>query len=68
MPGRDRLVYIGGGAALASYGLYVGGQDSGTFFFPAAIFAVPVAAVILAVVKAVESRSAKAQSDRESGG
>ena len=44
MPGRDRLVYIGGCAALARDGLYVGGQDSGTFFFPAAIFAVPVAA------------------------
>jgi hypothetical protein len=56
MPGKDRLAYIGGGAALVGYGCYVAGQDSGTYYFPSAIFFVPIAAVVLAVVKAVGRR------------
>ncbi|WP_250280552.1 MULTISPECIES: hypothetical protein [unclassified Frankia] len=43
--GRDRLSCAAGGIAFIGYGVYVAGQDSGTFVFPSIIFVLPFLAV-----------------------
>lgn len=39
---KDRVWAVAGGVALVIYGFYVAQQTSGTFVFPAAMFAIPI--------------------------
>ena len=48
----ERFWALVGGGGLIGYGFYVANQTSGTFSFPAAIFAIPVVAVGYLVLQA----------------
>ena len=53
---RDRIWCVGGGVVLIAYGCYVACQDSGTYYFPMAIFFLPVVVGAVVAVKAVQRR------------
>jgi hypothetical protein len=58
---KDRAWLILSGGAFVVYGLYVAGQDSGTYYFPSVIFVLPFAAAFYVGLKAFERRQRSAQ-------
>ena len=57
VPAKDRLWGFAGGVVFIGYGLYVAGQDSGTYFFPIWIFVVPFAGIAFAIIRLVVGQS-----------
>ncbi|MFL6117843.1 MAG: hypothetical protein ACJ786_41795 [Catenulispora sp.] len=53
---KDRFGGVIVGGAMAAYGFYVANQTSGTYYFPVAIFIVPVL-TLLYLIAAVVQRS-----------
>jgi peptidoglycan/LPS O-acetylase OafA/YrhL len=58
---KDRLWALLGGAAFVAYGFYVAAQDSGTYYFPVAVFVLPFALAIAMGVKALDRRQRSAR-------
>ena len=57
---KDRYWSMAGGAALIGYAFFVASRDSGTYYFPAAIFFIPVLVAIVQGAKAWDRRSRRA--------
>jgi peptidoglycan/LPS O-acetylase OafA/YrhL len=54
--GKDRARLMLMGAAFVVFGCYVASQDSGTYYFPVAIFVLPFAVAFYAGLKALDRR------------
>ena len=52
LSGRDRFWALVGGVLILGYGIYVANQTSGTYYFPAIIFIVPVIAIVYLIATA----------------
>jgi hypothetical protein len=55
-----------GGALFIGYGIYVAGQSSGTFVFPAVIFVIPFVGAIYLISEVVRGQRAAERSARPS--
>ena len=53
---KDRFWTLLGGAGLITYAFYVANQDSGTYYFPVAIFVLPFAIAGWIGLKALDRR------------
>jgi peptidoglycan/LPS O-acetylase OafA/YrhL len=58
---KDRFWTLIGGVGFVAYAFYVAAQDSGTYYFPVAVFVLPFAVAILMGAKALDRRQRAAR-------
>ncbi|MGW3032693.1 hypothetical protein ACWDCB_15850 [Streptomyces sp. NPDC001178] len=64
---KDRAWSVIGGAFLLVYGVYVAKQTSGTYYFPMAVFIIPVGAVLYLLGAAFGLTGSAAAGGRDDG-